>query len=295
MLLFRRWVVSESLRTHGLQHTRLPCPSRSPRVCWNSSPLSQWCHPTISPSVIPFSSCPQSFPASGSFPVSQLSLHLLQFFQWIFRVDFLYDWLVWSLCYPRDSQESFPAPQFESINSLVVSFLYGPTLTSVYDYYSFPFARMFYKCKYKVYSFQVWLLSFNQEIIFINEFQSIFPSTKNIFSSNKLLCRNFTFETDRSRLLSWNHGEKPKSMAPSDEGHPNWLMELYLSFVSHSYNSFRTSVIFQSRFLIAGMFMGHFQRRKTLPGKTIRNAKWFLVLTFFVKLGITYFINWFSC
>ena len=55
----------------GLQHSRLPCPSLSPRVCSNSCPLSQWCHPTISSSVAPFS-CPQSFPASGSFPMSQL-------------------------------------------------------------------------------------------------------------------------------------------------------------------------------------------------------------------------------
>ena len=58
--------------THGLQHTRLPCPSLSPRVCSNSCLLSQWCHPTILWSVIPFSSCLQSFPASGSFPMSQL-------------------------------------------------------------------------------------------------------------------------------------------------------------------------------------------------------------------------------
>ena len=57
---------------HGLQHARLPCPSLSFRVCSNSGPLSQWCHPIISYSVAPFSSCPQSFPASGSFPVSQL-------------------------------------------------------------------------------------------------------------------------------------------------------------------------------------------------------------------------------
>ena len=63
-------VVSYSLRPHGLQHARLPCPSPTPGVYSNSCPLSQWCHPTISPSVIPFS-CPQSFPASGSFPVSQ--------------------------------------------------------------------------------------------------------------------------------------------------------------------------------------------------------------------------------
>ena len=61
-----------SLWPHGLQHTRLPCPSLSPRVCSNSCPLSQYCHPTISSSVVPFSFCLQSFPASGSFPVSQL-------------------------------------------------------------------------------------------------------------------------------------------------------------------------------------------------------------------------------
>jgi len=60
------------LRPHGLQHTRLPCPSLFPRVCSNSGPLSRWCHPTVSSSVAPFSSCPQSFPASGSFPRSRL-------------------------------------------------------------------------------------------------------------------------------------------------------------------------------------------------------------------------------
>ena len=65
-------VVSESLRPHGLQHARPPCPSPTPRVHPNPCPLSRWCHPTISSSVIPFSSCPQSFPASGSFPMSQL-------------------------------------------------------------------------------------------------------------------------------------------------------------------------------------------------------------------------------
>ena len=57
---------------HGLQHARLPCPLPIPGVYSNSCPLSQWCHPTISSSVVPFSSCPQSFPALGSFPVSQL-------------------------------------------------------------------------------------------------------------------------------------------------------------------------------------------------------------------------------
>ena len=64
-------VMSDSLQPHGLQHASLPCPSPTPRACSNSWPLSWWCHPTISPSVIPFSSYLQSFPASGSFPVSQ--------------------------------------------------------------------------------------------------------------------------------------------------------------------------------------------------------------------------------
>ena len=65
-------VVSDSLRPHGPQHTRPPCPSPTPGVYPNPCPSSLWCHPTISPSVIPFSSCPQSFPASGSFQMSQL-------------------------------------------------------------------------------------------------------------------------------------------------------------------------------------------------------------------------------
>jgi len=64
-------VVSDSGRPHGLQHARLPCPSPAPGVCSNSCPLSQWCHPTISFSVVLFSSCLQCFPASGSFLMSQ--------------------------------------------------------------------------------------------------------------------------------------------------------------------------------------------------------------------------------
>ena len=64
-------VMSNSLWPCGLQHARLPCPSPTPRACSNSCPLSQWCHPAISSSVFPFSSCLQSFPASGSFSMSQ--------------------------------------------------------------------------------------------------------------------------------------------------------------------------------------------------------------------------------
>ena len=69
---FSRWVVSDSLRPHESQHARPPCPSPSPGVHSNSRPSSWWCHPAISPSVVPFSSCPQSLPASGSFAMSQL-------------------------------------------------------------------------------------------------------------------------------------------------------------------------------------------------------------------------------
>ena len=72
LLLFSRSVVSDSLWCHGLQHIRLPCPSLSPGVCSDLCPLSRWCHPAISSSVIPFSSCPQSLQASESFPMSQL-------------------------------------------------------------------------------------------------------------------------------------------------------------------------------------------------------------------------------
>ena len=69
---FSRSVVSDSLRPHESQHARPPCPSPSPGVHSNSNPLSQWCHPAISSSIVPFSSCPQSLPASESFPMSQL-------------------------------------------------------------------------------------------------------------------------------------------------------------------------------------------------------------------------------
>ena len=69
---FSRSVVSDCLWPHESQHARPPCPSLTPRVYSNSCPSSQWCHPAISSSIVPFSSCPQSLPASESFPVSQL-------------------------------------------------------------------------------------------------------------------------------------------------------------------------------------------------------------------------------
>jgi len=78
-LLFSCSVVSHCLWPHGLQHVRLPCPSRSPGVCSNSCPLSRWCHPTISSSVVPFSSCPHSSQASGS--LLQFTVLLCVFFK----------------------------------------------------------------------------------------------------------------------------------------------------------------------------------------------------------------------
>ena len=121
-----------------------PCPSPTPWAYSNSCPSSRWCHPTTSSSVIPFSSCLQSFPASGSFQMSQsfpscgqiLEFQLQhQSFQWIFRTDLLYDGLVGSPCSPRDSQESSSTPQFKSMNSSVLSFLYGPAVTSIHGYW----------------------------------------------------------------------------------------------------------------------------------------------------------------
>ena len=131
-----------TLQPHGLQHARLPCPSPSPGVCSNSWPLSRWCHPTTSSSV-PFSSCPQSFPESGSFPVSWLfasggqstrtsasaPVFPMNIQGWFpLGLTGLISWLSKGLF-----QESSPAPQFKSISSSALGLLYGPALTSVHD------------------------------------------------------------------------------------------------------------------------------------------------------------------
>jgi len=135
---FSHSVLSDSLQPHGLQHPRPSCPSPNPRVYSNSCPLSRWSHPTISSSAVPFSSHLQSFPASGSFQMSQLfasgawsigvsastSVLPMNIQDW-----FPLDGLVGSPCSPRDSQESSPTPQFKSINSSVLSFLYSPVET----------------------------------------------------------------------------------------------------------------------------------------------------------------------
>ena len=141
---FSRSVVSNSLWPHGLQHARLPCPSPSPGVCSNLCPSGQWCHPNISSSVIPFSSCLQSFPAAGSFQMSQFftsggqnigasvsaSVFPMNIQDW-----FSLGWTGGSPCSPKDFQDSFPTPQFKSINPSALSLLYGLTLTSIHAYW----------------------------------------------------------------------------------------------------------------------------------------------------------------
>ena len=130
--------MSDSLRPHGLQHTRLPCPSLSPGACSNSCPLSRWCHPTILSSVVPFSSCVQSFPASGSFLMSQLFPSggqrigasawesVLPMNEYSRLISFKMDWL--DLLVVQLTLKSF-------LNSSVLSFLYSPTLTFIHDYW----------------------------------------------------------------------------------------------------------------------------------------------------------------
>ena len=139
--LFCCQVMSCSLPPHRLQHGGPPCPSPSPGVFPHSCP---WISDAIQPSH-PLS------PSFFAFHVSQhqglfqgvgcshwvakvLELQLQhQSFEWVLRVDFLSDWLIWSPCCPRDSQVSSPAPHLESINALALCLLYGPALTSVHD------------------------------------------------------------------------------------------------------------------------------------------------------------------
>ena len=110
---FSHSVVSDSLWPHEPQNARPPCPSPTPGVHPNPCPLSQWCHPTISSSVILFSSCPQYFPASESFQMSQLFASGGESIGVSASASVL----------PMNIQDSSPTPQFKSINSLVLSFL----------------------------------------------------------------------------------------------------------------------------------------------------------------------------
>ena len=132
-------VVSDSLRPHEPQHTRPPCPSPTPRVHANPCPLSRWCHPTISSFLIPFSSCPQSFPASGAFSnESALRIRWPKYWSFSFSISpsneysglisFGMDWFD-LLAVQGDSQASSPTPQFKNISSSALSLLHSPTLT----------------------------------------------------------------------------------------------------------------------------------------------------------------------
>ena len=141
---FSRSIVSDSLWPHGLQYVKPPCPSPTPRIYPNSCPLSRWCHPTISSSVVPFSSHLQSFSASGSFPKSQLFASSGQSIGTSASTSVLpmntqdrspLGGTGWISLQSKDSQKSSPAPQFKSINSSALSFLYSPTLTSIHDYW----------------------------------------------------------------------------------------------------------------------------------------------------------------
>ena len=145
LLLFSCWVVSDSLRPHGLPHARLPCPSPSPRACPHSCPLSWWCLPTVLSSLLPFSSCPQSFLASRSFPLSWLfasggqsigascSLSISPSSEYSGLISFRIDWF--GLLAVQGSLKSILRHQFESISSLALSLFYCPALTSVQDYW----------------------------------------------------------------------------------------------------------------------------------------------------------------
>ena len=135
-------IMSNSFQPHESQHARPPCPSPNPGVYSNSCPSSRWCHPAISSSVIPSSSCPQSFPASGSFPISRLFASCDQSIEALASASVvpmnIQGWFSLGLTgliflQSKDSQESSPTPQFKSISSSVLNFLYGSILTSVHD------------------------------------------------------------------------------------------------------------------------------------------------------------------
>ena len=137
-------VTSGSLWPHGLEHTRLPCPSPTPRAYSNSCPSCRWCHPTISSSVIPFSSCLQSFPASGSFPMNQIlasggqstgvsaSASVLQ----TNTQDWSpLGWTGWISLQSKGLSRVFSKNTIQKHQFLVLSFLYGPTHIQIHDYW----------------------------------------------------------------------------------------------------------------------------------------------------------------
>ena len=139
---FSRSVVSSSLWPHELQRARPPCPSPTPRVYPNSCPSSRWCHPAISSSVVLFFSCPQSFPASGSFRMSQLLASDGQHWSFSFSISpsnkypglisFRMDWL--DLLEVQGTLKSL-LQHHSSKASILQRFLYSPTLSSIHDYW----------------------------------------------------------------------------------------------------------------------------------------------------------------
>ena len=126
--------MSDSLWPHGLHYARLPCPSPTPGACSNSCPSSRWCYPTISSSVSPFSSHLKSFPALGSFSMSQFFARIRWPKYWSFSssisppseysglISFRIDWFDFLVVQGTLKRESSPASQFKSINSLVLNF-----------------------------------------------------------------------------------------------------------------------------------------------------------------------------
>ena len=136
---FSHSLASDSFRHHELQHARPPCPSPTPRVYSNTCHLSQWCQPIISSSVVPFAFCLQTFPALGFFQMSQFFTSSAHSIGASASTSVLpkntQDWspLEWTDWITLQSQESSPPPQFKSINSSALSFLYGPPFTSIHD------------------------------------------------------------------------------------------------------------------------------------------------------------------
>ena len=137
-LLFSLSVMSDILQPHGLQHARLLCPSPFLRACLNSWPLSQWCHPNIASSVVHFSSCLQSFPASRSFPMSQIFVLGGQSIGASVSVSVLpmniQDWFPLGLTGLILQCKEFSRVFYNTITSSAFSLLYGPTVTSIHDY-----------------------------------------------------------------------------------------------------------------------------------------------------------------
>ena len=142
VVLFSHSPTSVSLQLHGLQHARLPCPSPTPRACSNSCPCSQWSHPTISSSVVPFSSCLQSFPASGSFPMSQFFTSGSQSIGASASVlpMNIQDWFLlgrtgWISFQSKGLSRVFSNTTVWKHQFLGTQLLYGPALTSIRDYW----------------------------------------------------------------------------------------------------------------------------------------------------------------